>query len=116
MFFEIVFYKNYYNSQEKLKTMLLQNFGGKNKEYYGIFDTGNFFFALSISDLSMIKFQCRVSVHRRRFSLSLEINSLEIPCQSLVLFLHFSRDAGKFLLLSDINLIIVFLNWLIGHQ
>ena len=28
------------NSQEKIKTMLMQNFGGTNKEYYGIFDNG----------------------------------------------------------------------------
>ena len=27
-------------SQEKLETVLVQNFGGTNKEYYGIFDTG----------------------------------------------------------------------------
>ena len=26
--------------QEKIKTMLMPNFGGTNKEYYGIFDTG----------------------------------------------------------------------------
>ena len=26
-------------SQEKLETMLMQNFGGTNEEYYGIFDT-----------------------------------------------------------------------------
>ena len=27
-------------TQEKIKTMLMQYFGGTNKEYYGIFDTG----------------------------------------------------------------------------
>ena len=27
-------------SQEKTKTMLMQNLGGTNKEYYGIFRTG----------------------------------------------------------------------------
>ena len=27
-------------SQDKMKEMLMQNFGGTNKEYYGIFGTG----------------------------------------------------------------------------
>ena len=27
-------------SQEKLETMLMQSFGGTNKDYYGVFDSG----------------------------------------------------------------------------
>ena len=27
-------------SQEKMETMFMQNFGGTNKEYYGIFESG----------------------------------------------------------------------------
>ena len=30
--------KNYLKSQEKIKTVLMQNFGGTNKEYYVICD------------------------------------------------------------------------------
>ena len=30
------FYWSHFNSQEKLKTMLMQNFGVTNKEYYGM--------------------------------------------------------------------------------
>ena len=31
---------DHYKSQEIIKTMLMQNFGGTNKEYHGIFDIG----------------------------------------------------------------------------
>ena len=35
-------FRNYhhYKSQENIKPMLMLNFGGTNKEYYGIFDSG----------------------------------------------------------------------------
>ena len=34
------FFLGSYVLREKIKTMLMQNFGGANKEYYGIFDIG----------------------------------------------------------------------------
>ena len=34
------FSRDHFKSQEKIKTTLMQNTGGSNNEYYGIFDTG----------------------------------------------------------------------------
>ena len=38
--FTVDFYRYYYKSQEKIKTMLMQHFGRTKKVYYGIFDIG----------------------------------------------------------------------------
>ena len=35
---ESSFSRDYFKSQEKIKTMLMQNFGATNKEYYDIFE------------------------------------------------------------------------------
>ena len=35
-----IFSWDHSKSQEKMETMFMQNFGGTNKEYYGIFESG----------------------------------------------------------------------------
>ena len=38
----LIFSWDHGKSQEKMKTMFTQNFGGTNKEYYSIFESGPF--------------------------------------------------------------------------